>query len=204
MNSKARITGIGSYVPYKELTNQDLEQVVDTNDEWIVKRTGIRKRILYIKRELSNQLEPRVTGWLGQQEHTKLQHDYSLFASATRRFETGLPSFISIYAAYEGIKLLREVGVDNIELHIKKLSQFTVRYAQKKGLKVSTPPSDKFLTSIIAIELNNASCVAKLLKQENIVVSARNDSIRIAPHFYNNEEDIKYAIDQLLKIKSEY
>lgn len=40
----ARITAIGTYVPEKVLTNADLEQLVDTNDEWIVQRTGIRER----------------------------------------------------------------------------------------------------------------------------------------------------------------
>lgn len=40
----SRITGWGSYVPRAVLTNADLETVVDTNDEWIVTRTGIRER----------------------------------------------------------------------------------------------------------------------------------------------------------------
>lgn len=38
------ITGLGSYVPEKILTNSDLEKIVDTSDEWIVDRTGIRER----------------------------------------------------------------------------------------------------------------------------------------------------------------
>jgi len=40
----AGIIGIGSYVPEKVLTNKDLEKMVDTNDEWIVTRTGIKER----------------------------------------------------------------------------------------------------------------------------------------------------------------
>lgn len=41
---KARIVGMGSYVPPKILSNADLEKMVDTNDEWIVSRTGIKER----------------------------------------------------------------------------------------------------------------------------------------------------------------
>ena len=41
---KARITGTGSYVPAKVMTNADLERMVATSDEWIVERTGIRER----------------------------------------------------------------------------------------------------------------------------------------------------------------
>ena len=40
----ARIAGTGSYLPEKVLTNADLAEFVDTSDEWIVSRTGIRER----------------------------------------------------------------------------------------------------------------------------------------------------------------
>ena len=40
----SRITGTGSYLPEKALTNADLEKIVDTSDEWITDRTGIKKR----------------------------------------------------------------------------------------------------------------------------------------------------------------
>ena len=46
MTRHASIIGIGSYLPDTTLTNQDLEQMVDTSDEWIVTRTGIRERRL--------------------------------------------------------------------------------------------------------------------------------------------------------------
>ena len=42
--SYSRITGTGSYLPAQVLTNKDLESRVDTSDEWIVSRTGIRQR----------------------------------------------------------------------------------------------------------------------------------------------------------------
>lgn len=41
---KAVIAGTGSYLPEKILTNADLEKIVDTTDEWIVQRSGIRER----------------------------------------------------------------------------------------------------------------------------------------------------------------
>lgn len=41
---KAKIIGTGSYLPTKVLSNSDLEKMVDTSDEWIVSRTGMRER----------------------------------------------------------------------------------------------------------------------------------------------------------------
>ena len=40
----AIITGTGSALPEKRLTNDDLSKLVDTNDEWITQRTGIKER----------------------------------------------------------------------------------------------------------------------------------------------------------------
>ena len=44
MSIKAKIVGTGSYLPEKVLTNQALEKMVDTSDEWIVSRTGMKER----------------------------------------------------------------------------------------------------------------------------------------------------------------
>jgi 3-oxoacyl-[acyl-carrier-protein] synthase-3 len=41
---KAIITGVGHYVPERRLTNTDLEKMVDTSDDWITTRTGIKER----------------------------------------------------------------------------------------------------------------------------------------------------------------
>lgn len=44
MNTPCIIRGLGHHVPETRLTNQDFERMVETNDEWIVSRTGIRER----------------------------------------------------------------------------------------------------------------------------------------------------------------
>ncbi|MCU1237220.1 MAG: 3-oxoacyl-[acyl-carrier-protein] synthase [Candidatus Solibacter sp.] len=41
---KAKISALGCYTPPRVLTNQDLEKLVETNDQWIMERTGIRER----------------------------------------------------------------------------------------------------------------------------------------------------------------
>jgi 3-oxoacyl-[acyl-carrier-protein] synthase III len=52
----AAITGTGHYAPEKILTNADLEKMVDTSDEWIRTRTGIRERHIAAKNELTSQM----------------------------------------------------------------------------------------------------------------------------------------------------
>jgi len=53
---EARITGTGSFLPEKRLTNDDLAKLVDTSDEWIVSRTGIRERRLLSPGEHPSQM----------------------------------------------------------------------------------------------------------------------------------------------------
>ncbi len=52
----ARITGTGSYLPSKVLTNHDIERMVDTSDEWIVTRSGIRERRIAAPDEATSDL----------------------------------------------------------------------------------------------------------------------------------------------------
>jgi len=52
----SRILGTGSYLPARILTNADLEKLVDTNDQWIVERTGIRERHIAAEGEYTSDL----------------------------------------------------------------------------------------------------------------------------------------------------
>src|SRR5215217_3977463 len=49
----ARISGVGKYLPERVLSNADLEQLVETDDQWIVDRTGIRERRIAADHESS-------------------------------------------------------------------------------------------------------------------------------------------------------
>ena len=50
------ITGVGSYVPEKILTNADLEKMVETSDEWITSRTGIKERRIAAANEFTSDM----------------------------------------------------------------------------------------------------------------------------------------------------
>ena len=53
---KARVVGTGSYVPERVMTNFDLEKFLDTSDDWIVTRTGIRERHVAAEGEMTSDL----------------------------------------------------------------------------------------------------------------------------------------------------
>ena len=80
MNRYSRIAGTGSYLPAKILTNKDLEQSIDTTDEWIRTRTGIERRHIAAPDETSSSLA----------EHAA-RRAYSWPASSTGTSITFLP-----------------------------------------------------------------------------------------------------------------
>jgi 3-oxoacyl-[acyl-carrier-protein] synthase-3 len=57
--TRARIIGVGAYAPKRVVTNADLEKVVNTSDEWIVQRSGIRERRIADETEATSDLATR-------------------------------------------------------------------------------------------------------------------------------------------------
>ncbi|HLE19468.1 MAG TPA: 3-oxoacyl-ACP synthase, partial [Syntrophales bacterium] len=51
---RSRVLGTGSYVPEKVLTNAELESMVETSDDWISSRTGIRERRVAVEESTSD------------------------------------------------------------------------------------------------------------------------------------------------------
>ncbi len=56
INSNYTVTAMGTYIPERKLSNADLEKMVETNDEWIVKRTGIKERFISAEDEFASHL----------------------------------------------------------------------------------------------------------------------------------------------------
>ena len=80
----SRITGTGSYLPEKVLTNHDLEKIMDTSDEWIRERTGIYKRHIAAGDETSCDLaEIAATRAMEAAGRTPRQVDLIVLATTT-------------------------------------------------------------------------------------------------------------------------
>ncbi|MBS1128193.1 MAG: 3-oxoacyl-[acyl-carrier-protein] synthase protein 1, partial [Nitrospirae bacterium] len=99
----ARITGTGSYAPKKVITNHDLERLVDTSDEWIMDRTGIKERRIAEKDQTTSDL-----AYEASQKALKAAglgaRDLDLILVATMTPDTILPSMGCILQEKLGAK----------------------------------------------------------------------------------------------------
>ncbi|MGM0836345.1 MAG: ketoacyl-ACP synthase III [Bacillota bacterium] len=100
--SKARITAIGSYVPERKLTNYDLEKLVETNDEWIVKRTGIKERRITHEEEFTSDISYKAVRNL-MERYDKSVDDVDMIIVCTLTPDFKTPSVASLVQAKLGI-----------------------------------------------------------------------------------------------------
>lgn len=152
---------------------------------------------MYIKKELANQLEPLTTGWFSRQNPFAFTNQILDYADGARRFDTGTPPMINAYASHAGLSLLNDIGVKRIETYLEHLSKVCLETAQKHRLEIASPLDIEQKGSTTAIRVKNAVYLEGHLKSQGIIVSARNDVLRIAPHFYNTEEEIVQTIEAI-------
>ncbi|MGD6844619.1 ketoacyl-ACP synthase III [Bacillus infantis] len=103
IKSKARITAIGSYVPEGKFTNEDLEKMVETNDEWITQRTGIKERRIAGINEFTSDISYKAVVNLIERYNKSVEDvDMIIVCTLTPDFKT--PSAASHIQARLGIK----------------------------------------------------------------------------------------------------
>jgi len=110
LHSTAAITAIGSYVPERVLSNADLERMVDTSDEWIVLRTGIRERRIAREDEYCSDLCVAAARDLKARYGSDLS-DVDYIITATSSPETVFPSMSARVQAALGIRAAGAVDV---------------------------------------------------------------------------------------------
>jgi len=98
----AIIAGTGSYLPEKRLTNEDLSRLVDTNDQWITQRTGIKERRIAAEHESTASLATAAARRALADANLNAS-DLDLIICATITPEMGFPSTACFVAAGLGL-----------------------------------------------------------------------------------------------------
>ncbi|MFP5520188.1 MAG: beta-ketoacyl-ACP synthase III [Bdellovibrionia bacterium] len=100
---RSRIAGTGSFLPEKVLTNADLEKMVDTNDQWIVERTGIERRHIAAEGEACSDLAFRASQMALKDANLTAQ-DLDMIIVATVSGDQVMPSTACVLQSRLGAK----------------------------------------------------------------------------------------------------
>ncbi|HDN05674.1 MAG TPA: aminotransferase class V-fold PLP-dependent enzyme [Candidatus Bathyarchaeota archaeon] len=172
--------------------------------KWLLSPPGAG--YLYVKEELIEKFEPPFVGWASVKEEVFETLDFwdiwSLRLSKTAsRFEVGSPSFISLVGANEALKMLLNIGIENIEAQIIKLTEHLIEAVKNLGLKLQTPEDRRYRGGIVNSKIEKVQEITQKLGEKGIVVSARAHGIRVSPHFYNTKEEIDKLIEEVKRCR---
>ena len=142
--------------------------------------------------------------WLsrtGAEDFAKLVNYQDAFKSGARRFDVGeYPNFVLVPMAIAALTQILNWGVENIQLSLSRLTNMVEREAVKLGC--ATLPAKDRVGHMIGIRIPGGipEQLSNSLKKANIYVSIRGDSIRVAPHLYNDESHIERFFGVLQKV----
>ncbi|MCW1966518.1 MAG: aminotransferase class V-fold PLP-dependent enzyme [Anaerolineae bacterium] len=156
---------------------------------------------LYARKDLIPQLNPTTVGWFAQANIFAMDIYAHKPAPDARRFESGTPPVPNLYAGLAGMRLLQSVGVERVEAHVSEITGAIKEGAMRRGFNVVTPIQPSRHGAMIAIRSHMDHMLVKRLEEENIIVSCRDNNIRISPHLYNDLSDVSRLMDALTKHK---
>jgi kynureninase len=156
---------------------------------------------LYVRPDLARAVEPALVGWAAHDEPFQFETGAIRYADAPERFQSGTPNVPALYAARAGYRIVHEVGVAAIREKSLRLTRRLIAGAQQRGYRVNTPLEDRERGGTVTVDAPGGAATADALIKRNVVVDYRPGAgIRIAPHFYNTEEEIDRALAALDEI----
>lgn len=156
---------------------------------------------LYVHPDETKKLKPGFTGWAAHRDPFAFSIEGQDFREDGGRFLNGTPNVPALYSGYEGVRIIREIGVENIREKSKRLTQKIIERAQVHGLEIRSPLDPEQRAGHVALDVTDGYEVCQILLQEDIVVDYRPESgIRLAPHFYTRESECVDAVDRLAEI----
>jgi kynureninase len=159
---------------------------------------------LYVRPDLASRLQPGLIGWAAHRSPFDFSTGAVDYADAPERFQSGTPNVPALYAARAGYEILNEIGVQAIRDKSLRLTRRLMDLATRAGYRLNTPSRDEERGGAVIVDAPNGEAVAQELLRRGIIIDYRPGAgIRLAPHFYNSEEEIDRAISTLNAIVAE-
>jgi kynureninase len=153
---------------------------------------------LYVRPDLAGTLEPAFVGWAAHEAPFDFEAAPIRYAAAPERFQSGTPNVPALYSARAGYEIVAEIGVGAIREKSLRLTRRLIDRARAAGFRVNTPDLDAERAGAVIIDVPDGHAVTQALIRREVIVDYRPGAgIRMAPHFYNTEEEIDHAASVL-------
>ncbi len=167
--------------------------------KWLLSTEGTG--IFYCRKELVADLHPGLIGWMSVENETDFENiEYNLKSEAGR-FEEGSYNVMGIHALGASLDMISEIGVGEIFERILGLGELIIVEADKRGFEIKSPRDTIQRGGIVSFAGDfEPSTIRDKLMKSNIVINQRGGALRLAPHFYNTEDEILKFFSELDKI----
>ncbi|MFO8060679.1 MAG: aminotransferase class V-fold PLP-dependent enzyme [Bacillota bacterium] len=164
--------------------------------KWLMAGPG--NALLYIRRELIEELIPAFAGYLGVTSEVE-DPCYKLeFRDDIERFNLGSTNDPAITALFHSLGMIEELGIDEVNAHVRRIAARVREGALERGYIVNTREDE--MSPIVAVTTGNRredEVLLRHLQDSGVYTCIRGMGLRLAPHFYCSDEDVDRLLDLL-------
>ncbi len=169
------------------------------SQKWLLGPMGAG--FLYVRKELLDELQPgayvgaaSTVDWVNF-----LDYNFTPLPTA-ERFALGSQNFAGMLGLHASVALIQEVGIEQVAERVLTLASLAIEECTSRGFRVSPTGDELRRSGIVIVEVDSPDVAAKRLEAEGFVVIPRGKGIRIAPHFYNTEEEIRRVAEAISRL----
>jgi kynureninase len=155
---------------------------------------------LYVRPDLAATLEPTYVGWQAHARPFAFEEELER-AEGAARFLTGTPNPAAHMAGTAGYDLIEEIGVERIRENSLHQTQLVIELADDAGFEVHSTRDPSRRGGAVIVNVPEAAAVYAELEQRGILGDFRPGAgIRLGPHFFTTDDEIRLAIVQIAEI----
>ena len=174
-----------------DVKRMGIDALCATGHKWML--AGYGSGFVYLSRDLLARTHSRTLGWLSVEEPFEMRNnELHPRHDAAARIELGCPHFAAIFALGASLDLIQEIGIENIQTRVLHLNRLLTSSLIESGWRVLSPLQNENLRSAeTLVEVENPTQVVHALLRRGVIVTEKPEGIRVATHFFNNENDIE-------------
>ena len=158
---------------------------------------------LYVRQDLIEKFEPRVTGWFGNEAPFAFTMPGQTYAETVWRYMGGTPAVAALYQARAGQRIVGEIGVRKIREKSLALTDKCIGWVDELGFSLHTPRPAAQRGGSVVFDFVGAADVCRELNRRKFFCDHRPGAgIRIAPHFYTKADEIDQFFTELKRIRT--
>jgi selenocysteine lyase/cysteine desulfurase len=184
-----------------DVKRMKIDALAATGHKWML--GGYGSGFVYLSRALLEATRPRAVSWLSVEQPFEMRNEeFNVRGDAAARAEMGCPHFAGIFSLGASATYLLALGTAEIERRALALNRHLTEQLAAAGWRVLSPLGDEATRSAeTLVAADDPARVARHLSTRGVAVTQKPEGIRVATHFFNDEEDIARLIAALDEVR---